>query len=1416
LSGKVSKPHVSALLVAVGRYNSPAYEPLNEAPEAARALAEVLAKGGYTHAHAELLDGGDTGFIASTLDEWLRSAGKGDTVLLYWTGHGKREGDGHFLVTKNSPSSSLTAWNTLSASDLGSAVAKSPAEKVLILLDTCYSGAGAADIADRVRAVLATRPEQRGRRPTYAVIASAHPLKKAKEAVFCKALTRVLSRPPAIDWGWADNDQFIQASDLAVAIEIEVGEDHHVEYVASGPRQRFIPNPRYRGELPAADVETRRRRLEAAEEHFLPASRGVEIGEAGWYFSGRTRVLSQLVEWLKHAEHGAVVVTGPAGSGKSAVIGRLATLSDVAYRAEAERVGAIAGAPPETLPPEGFIDMAVHLKGKTLFDCIGAVADSFDIALSDRDRADPKALIRAFGNFKRRVTLLFDALDEAKPGHPHGIGERLIKPLAMLAHVRVLIGTRRSPDGATIPAGKPRHARLRALFGADALILDLEDELQTPHDIAQYVRLRLRDSRHKNDLEGIERIANAIAEKAVGIFLYARIACRTLQDTERLDIDLPSDALGVFVGDLTRRFGEQSGMVNDVLAALAWSEGRGLTRRPWALVANTLSWNARYGDGDVAWVLENAGWHIIEAGEDGQAVYRLAHQSFADYYRSRADSKDANVLITQALAAGIKGKDWLDADGYLWRHLASHAAAGRVLDTLVTDVCYLAVAEPFRLLPGLATLTDGRAREIAEVYRRVVHELPMMEPLERMALIHLIACQEAPLRAPDLKPPLSTAWLCRWARWMPSAPNRILGHHTDCVCAVELGLVDGEPVVVSGSSDKTVRLWDARTGRPRGEPLTGHSGSVTAVALGEVDGEPVVVSGSEDRTVRLWDARTGRPRGELQIGHAGMVLAVVLGEVNGEPVVVSASSSDKTVRLWDARTGRRLGEPSLTCHTGPVNAVALGEVDGQPVVVSGSGDQMVRLWDARTGRPRGTPLIGHADSVLAVALGEVDGEPIVVSASSDRTVRLWDGRSCRPHGEPLTGHAGTVVAVALGEVDGEPVVVSGSADDTVRLWDARTGRLCGTPLSGHSDSVNAVVLGEIDGEPVVASGSSDHTVRLWDARTGQRRDTALNGQMNDMLNVHAVALGEVDGEPVVVSGSSKVQLWDVRTGRPRGEPLTGHTSVVDAVALGEVDGQPVVVSKSFEKVRLWDARTGRPLGEFQTMCWREAVVALGQVDGEPVVVVCGADRIVTLWDARAGQYRRKPLTVDTCCKMYGVFSVKAMVLGEVDGEPVVVSGNRETVQIRDARTGRPCGEPLTGHAGTVVAVALGEVDGEPVVVSGSGDETVRLWDARARDKGAYSMLAKLVRPSLRDKRYEPRGEPLTGHAGTVVAVALGEVDGEPVVVSGGEDRTVRLWDARSHTLLKMIPLKSQVTGLAMGKDSAVAVSTTLGIVMLDF
>jgi WD40 repeat protein len=144
--------------------------------------------------------------------------------------------------------------------------------------------------------------------------------------------------------------------------------------------------------------------------------------------------------------------------------------------------------------------------------------------------------------------------------------------------------------------------------------------------------------------------------------------------------------------------------------------------------------------------------------------------------------------------------------------------------------------------------------------------------------------------------------------------------------------------VVSGSEDRTVRIWNVVTGECEAE-LKGHSECVKSVAFSP-DGSHVV-SGSFDRTMRIWNVVTGECEAELPA--KGQRVNSVDFSPDGSHV--ASGSGDRTVRIWNVVTGEC--EAELKGHSGHVNSVVFSP-DGS-YVVSGSLDRTVRIWNIATG-----------------------------------------------------------------------------------------------------------------------------------------------------------------------------------------------------------------------------------------------------------------------------------------------------------------------------------------------------------------------------------------------------------------------------------------------------------------------------------
>ncbi len=300
--------------------------------------------------------------------------------------------------------------------------------------------------------------------------------------------------------------------------------------------------------------------------------------------------------------------------------------------------------------------------------------------------------------------------------------------------------------------------------------------------------------------------------------------------------------------------------------------------------------------------------------------------------------------------------------------------------------------------------------------------------------------------------------------------QKTLRGHKDYVLTVNFA-PDGK-TIVSGSRDKSVRLWDSQSGKLL-RTLTGtRCGPVWSVVFSP-DGTKLL-SGSSDKAVRVWATQSGEEKMILK-GHTNVVSSVVFSP---DGATIASGSWDHTVRVWDAATA--LCKLTIEGHGSQVNGVSFLS-DGKVIVscsgepFSSDGDNSIRLWSLESGEEIRT-LKGHGSAVLAACFSP-DGETIV-SVSADETIREWE-RKTGKEVRTLRGHGSPVSSVSFSP-DGQ-YLITGSMDKTVRVWSKDKSTASGQlALAGHGGAVTKVEF--ID--DAIVSSSDDGTTRVWKLTAG--------------------------------------------------------------------------------------------------------------------------------------------------------------------------------------------------------------------------------------------------------------------------------------------------------------------------------------------
>jgi len=291
-------------------------------------------------------------------------------------------------------------------------------------------------------------------------------------------------------------------------------------------------------------------------------------------------------------------------------------------------------------------------------------------------------------------------------------------------------------------------------------------------------------------------------------------------------------------------------------------------------------------------------------------------------------------------------------------------------------------------------------------------------------------------------------------------------------------------ILVSGSTDCSVRVWDI----PSGQCLhifLGHTATVrcllmlkpalksnhTNTAQTVMSKEPLFITGSRDATLRVW--KLPCPSNQQVLGSSSAIPSspiaqdvnpyfqrVMAGHENnirdiaahGDTLI--SGSFDCTIGVWQISSGNL--RHRLRGHTQKIYSVDLDHKRGQ--CISGSMDRSIRVWSVDTGDCLFT-LHGH--NSLVGFLNFSHG--YLVSAGPDGRLRVWDP-DYQTSQSILFEHNG---AVTCFQHDGQKVISAGGR--ILKMWDIATGRCVRDVL----DSCDGIWQVGFDKEKCVAAVQRD-------------------------------------------------------------------------------------------------------------------------------------------------------------------------------------------------------------------------------------------------------------------------------------------------------------------------------------------------------
>ena len=1201
--------------------------------------------------------------------EDLRTLGGAEAVVIYITGHGAVDAGRHQIVLRGSDPDDLTT-TAYATADLITLLARRPAlDHVLLIIDLCEAG----DLGEELeRAIRPLIPR------SWIVLLATAAGADAKVGALSGTVREVIaSIRDGVDLEITELEPYLRSHEFIARVKRLLWENHRQELRPAmdpyGP-SFCLPNPRFQADR--VPTSWARRDLAVLQEDMAAHwRRRAPVEGTPFLFAGRSLVMERLISFCA-GPVGALVVTGGAGSGKSAVLARLVTCSDPAFR-EAYG-GVLERALP--VPPPDAVDIAVLATGKSPLQVaaqIGAAVGVVGSSVEEWIDAIAASVVQP-------LTLVVDAVDESSD--PLALIRSVLQPL--LGSLRLLVGVRST--------GHERDYAGLAIEALDAPAVSVDaDAFWDPSDLRRLLA------------ESVSTELAARIEAGAGrSFLLALLVASRAEEGADVDALLAGGVAEVVRQELAGR--------DDLIAflrATALAFGRGLPWRDiWPAVATAIAPSGVTVD--VAALLQDrAAGYLVRDLEDGITVYRPFHDALRESLAQDAEPghppfEEAHARIAEVLLTHLPAP-------YARRHLPEHAAAAGHLDERYvnrTSLPYLDAASLSRTLRLVEAEPGSTFGVLLGAWRGIRHRWAFEDPERNAAALDFVLAsadvvqrvahgRQLTLDFDGVSDPVAmdvddgrdvpaTRWNTLWARW--SSGGTVLGRAVPGIPQIAFGVIAGRACLAIADTT-SAQLWDAATNEPLGPAIAVENAYAVAIA-----DELLVVR--DHSGLGAYDALTGRRHWHSdQIRHAGPLVA------NSETVAAAAGES---IHVLELGTGQPRCAPLV--HEVDVTALAAS----QDELFASLRDGRILAWSLATLHPREKTLLapGHVDSLATLTMGAVT--VTVAGYAHGYLVATGDQERL------IVRDRGGVGAIALAFFNDGPYLAAAAGTSANVNWLLATQSL----KLPHPSLVDGVAFGLVDGQPILATAATDGAVRLWDPMA-QSDTGAATRTFRRLAFGGGLLSGIADGRPTAVDPLTGTQA--IQTGRRR-----LRIGSAPAVGVGLVEGRMVMATADVTRTEAW-AYHDR-LAEHE---WAESEPsrhAIAFVGSHVLVARALVDRHVEVWDLLR---QERLYTIESAVKLVDFDGAALVVRGTdgiriyaaLDGQPLsphierpwntsVALAGREAVLATETHIERLCLEtgrwfaPAIESAGRKTGVALVEVGGEKLIVSGH-QRTVRAWSA---------------------------------------------------------------------------------------------------------